>query len=299
MERTQGTGSVDEIGGSMMSQEQATIRRMDQEDLAIAIAWAGQEGWNPGIHDGACFYACDPEGFWIAEVDGEPVALLSSVRYAARLGFLGFYLVRPDCRGMGVGRVVWRQGMDSLEGCTVGLNTAASCEAKYQKMGFQTAHHVIRYRGGAGGVLQADPYLLPLTDIPFDRVVAFDTTFFFSSREAFLASWITRPGVIALGILQDGHLAGYGVLRQAWDGFRIGPLFALNPSHAHRLYTALKAYGGEGPVYMDIPDANPNAMELAESFGMEPVKKTVRMYSGDPPSLPLSGIYGLTSLELG
>jgi|GEM_PF-5760376 len=24
---------------------------------------------------------------------------------------------------------------------------------------------------------------------------------------------------------------------------------------------------------MDIPDANPNAMELADSFGMEPVKK--------------------------
>lgn len=284
-----------------MTQEQTTIRRMEQEDLDLAIAWAGQEGWNPGIHDAACFYACDPEGFWITEVDGEPVAVLSAVRYGdgTGVGFLGFYLVRPDCRGMGVGRVVWRQGMDALAGRTVGLNTAVSCEAKYEKTGFRTAHRVIRYCGGAGGVLQADPYLLPLTDIPFDRVVAFDTPFFYGKREAFLASWITRPGVIALGILQDGHLAGYGVLRQAWDGFRIGPLFALNPAHAHRLYNALKAYGGEGPVYMDVPDTNPNALALADAFGLEPVKTTVRMYKGAAPSLPLSGIYGLTSLELG
>lgn len=282
-----------------MTQEQTTIRRMDKEDLAIAISWAGQEGWNPGIHDGACFYACDPEGFWLAEVDGEPVAILSSVRYAPNIGFMGFYVVRPDCRGMGVGRVVWKQGMDALAGCTIGLNTTTSCESMYKKMGFNTAHRVIRYRGGAGGVLQADPYLLPLTDIPFDRAVAFDATFFYAKREAFLASWITRPGVIALGILQDGHLAGYGVLRQAWDGFRIGPLFALNPAHAHRLYTALKAYGGEGPVYMDIPDTNTNAINLAEEFGMEPVQETVRMFHGHPPLLPLSGIYGMTSLELG
>ena len=213
--------------------------------------------------------------------------------------FLGLYLVRPDCRGMGVGGVMWRQGMAALTGCTVGLNATLSCEPHYKKQGFDTAHRVIRYRGKAGGVLQSDPYLLPLTDIPFDRVVAFDATFFYGKREAFLASWITRPGVVALGLLQDGHLAGYGVLRQAWDGFRIGPLFAVNPAHAHRLYFALKAYGGEGPIYMDIPDVNPNALSLAEEFAMEPVEETVRMYRGTPPMLPFSGIYGLTSLELG
>lgn len=282
-----------------MTQEQTTIRRMEQEEMAIAISWAGQEGWNPGIHDGPCFYACDPEGFWLAEVDGEPVATLSSVRYAPDIGFMGFHMVRPDCRGMGVGGVVWKQGMDVLTGCTVGVNAASFYEAMYRKMGFETAHRVIRYRGPAGGVLQADPYLLPLTDIPFDRAVAFDTTFFYGQREAFLASWITRPGVIALGLLQDGHLAGYGVLRQAWDGFRVGPLFAVNPSHAHRLYNALKAYGGEGPVYLDVPDVNSHAIALAEEFGMAPVQETVRMYHGEPPLLPLSGIYGVTSLELG
>ena len=283
----------------MMTQEQTIIRQMGKEDLAIAISWAGQEGWNPGIHDGACFFACDPEGFWVAEVDGEPVATLSIVHYAHQMAFLGFYVVRPDCRGMGVGRVMWQQNFDALAGSTIGLNATASCESMYQKIGFETAHRVIRYRGGAGGVLQSDPYLLPLTDIPFDRIVAFDATFFYGKREAFLASWITRPGVIALGLLQDGHLAGYGVLRQAWDGFRIGPLFAVNPAHAHRLYVALKAYGGEGPVYMDVPDANTSAMELADAFDMEPVQETVRMYRGNPPTLPLAGIYGMTSLELG
>jgi hypothetical protein len=33
---------------------------MTQPELRIAVDWAADEGWNPGLNDAACFYAADP-----------------------------------------------------------------------------------------------------------------------------------------------------------------------------------------------------------------------------------------------
>ena len=49
------------------------IRRMNKKEVAdIAIKWAEKEGWNPGITDAEPFYAADPKGFFIGEIDGKP-----------------------------------------------------------------------------------------------------------------------------------------------------------------------------------------------------------------------------------
>ena len=39
------------------------FRRMQADELQIAIDWAQQEGWNPGLHDAETFYQADPDGF--------------------------------------------------------------------------------------------------------------------------------------------------------------------------------------------------------------------------------------------
>jgi Acetyltransferase (GNAT) domain len=68
------------------------IRSMTRDELGIALDWAAAEGWNPGLHDAACFHAADPEGFLVGLLDGEPVATISVVRYAMDCGLLGFYI---------------------------------------------------------------------------------------------------------------------------------------------------------------------------------------------------------------
>jgi hypothetical protein len=74
------------------------IRVMRRSELDVAIGWAAQEGWNPGLADAECFQATDPNGFLLGLVRGEPVASISVVRYEGGFGFLGFYIVRPDMR---------------------------------------------------------------------------------------------------------------------------------------------------------------------------------------------------------
>jgi len=75
------------------------IRNLRPEEISIAVDWAAAEGWNPGLGDAACFAIPDAKGFFVGEIDGEPVATISCVNFDDRFAFLGFYIVRSGFRG--------------------------------------------------------------------------------------------------------------------------------------------------------------------------------------------------------
>ena len=95
-----------------MCDKALAVRRMTEADLALALEWAAAEGWNPGLHDARSFYAADPQGFLLGELDGAPAGSVSAVRYGAVFGFLGLYIVRPEFRGRGFGLKLWRAALD-------------------------------------------------------------------------------------------------------------------------------------------------------------------------------------------
>src|SRR5437867_9567926 len=113
-----------------------TIRTMRRDEVQLAIDWAAQEGWNPGLHDAPCFHAADPQGFLIAEVDGEPAGCISAVSYAGRFGFIGLYIVVPARRGQGIGLRLWGEAMSRLSGHVVGLDGVPSQQENYRRSGF-------------------------------------------------------------------------------------------------------------------------------------------------------------------
>ena len=96
------------------------IRRMTGDEVAFTIDLAAGEGWNPGIHDGACFYATDPAGFFVAELDGELVGSISAVAYDDSFGFIGLYIVKPEFRGIGIGTRLGEAGMTYLTDHNIG-----------------------------------------------------------------------------------------------------------------------------------------------------------------------------------
>jgi len=115
-----------------------------------------------------------------------------------------------------------------------------------------------------------------------------------------LESWISRPGTIALGIRMKKNLAGYGVLRPCRSGYKIGPLFAPNADAAKVLLETLSGHAEKGaPVYLDVPEINPEAVAPAEEHHMKVVFETARMYNRTPPDLPINEIFGITTFELG
>ena len=69
-----------------MDAKDLIIRRMTKDELVLALDWAADEGWNPGLFDAESFHAADPDGFLLGELDGEPIGSVSAVRYGTEFG---------------------------------------------------------------------------------------------------------------------------------------------------------------------------------------------------------------------
>jgi len=65
------------------------VRRMRREEVRLAVEWAAEEGWNPGLHDAECFFETDPEGFFAGELNGMLMGSISAVAYDGHFGFAG------------------------------------------------------------------------------------------------------------------------------------------------------------------------------------------------------------------
>ncbi len=276
------------------------IRTATRKEVDLAVEWAAQEGWNPGLHDAECYYAADPGGFLIGLLNGEPIAMVSSTRYGDTFGFAGFYIVKPDFRGQGYGLQIAQAAIERLKGRNVGLDGVVEQQENYKKSGFKLAYRNVRYQGRGGGQESGNTDIVALSSLPFESVAAYEQPFFPERRDAFLKAWVTQPDSTALGILKGGKLAGYGVIRACRTGHKIGPLYADGSRLAARLFQSLASTVSEtDPVYLDVPEPNEAAVELAQRHGMEIVFETARMYSGDAPALPLQRIFGVCSFEVG
>src|SRR5215467_10387224 len=166
------------------------IRVMRPDEIALAADWAAAEGWNPGPTDAACFVTVDPDGFFIGELDGAPAATISCVNYDERFAFLGFYIVRGDLRGRGYGLRMWNAAIAHAGARVIGLDGVVAQQQNYQKSGFKLAYANVRYGGVVAVPDVPQGEVVPLTDVPFAAVEAYDATVFPAPRTAFLRNWI-------------------------------------------------------------------------------------------------------------
>jgi hypothetical protein len=273
------------------------VRTMTAEEVALAVDWAAAEGWNPGLGDAACFAVADPAGFLLGELDGAPAATISVVNYDERFAFLGFYIVRSDLRGRGLGWNTWQAGMAHAGRRTVGLDGVVAQQANYRKSGFTLAYNNIRYGGTVPGLATPDA-TVPLSTIPFDRIAQDDATVFPAERAAFLRAWLEAPGHVGRALIRDSKLAAWGVVRPCRTGRKIGPLVADDRASAESVFAALVGPTG-GEIYLDVPQPNAEASALATAHGLAPVFETARMYSGPIRPVALRRVFGVTTFELG
>lgn len=278
-----------------------TIRTLRPDEVGVTLDLAAREGWNPGLHDAACFAAADPDGFLVAEHQGRVVGCISAVRYPGNFGFIGLYIMVPEWRGRGIGWRLWQQGMQRLQGCLVGLDGVPAQQPNYRRSGFALAWQNMRYAGVAEpptGAADAD--IVPLASCDWAAVCASDAQVFPAPRDNFLQAWCRMPDAHALGCVRAGRLRGWGVIRRCREGHKVAPLVAETPDVAERLYAALTARVKPGDaVALDVPLPNADAVALAQRHGLRGVFETARMYTGAAPACALHQTYGITSFELG
>ena len=283
-----------------MQNKNYTIKTMTRKEIDIAIEWAANEGWNPGLHDADCYSIPDPNGFLIGYLDDEPIATISVIKYSESIGFLGFYIVKPEYRGKGYGIQIWNAGLKYLDGLNIGLDGVVAQQDNYKKSGFKLAYRNIRFEGVGGGSSPENSEIVELSTLPFEIIDSYDQPFFPAKRSRFIKSWINQPDSHALGVMQNGKLSGYGVIRKCRSGYKVGPLYADSSELAESLFLSLKSkINPSEPAFLDIPEVNREAVSLAKRHKMNVVFETARMYTKESPDIPLNRLFGVPSFEIG
>ena len=280
------------------------VRPLSRPEFDTLVDWAAAEGWNPGLHDAEIFWATDPEGFVAADVDGEMVGGGSIVSYGRRFGFMGFFIVRPDHRGRGIGRELWNTRkallLDRLDDdAVIGMDGVYAMQDFYTAGGFAFSHRDIRFEADVEVLAPLDRRVGDANDIDLDDVVEYDARHFPTPRPEFVRRWINQREGLALVALDDDTITGYAVARPCRVGHKVGPLFADDPTTADRLFRSVCGRLGAGRFQIDVPDTNAYGLALAERYGMREVFGCARMYLGPEPELPWDSIFGVTTFELG
>lgn len=286
-----------------MSETELIIRNMHREELDILVDWAADEGWNPGLSDAQIFWETDPEGFIAAEIDGELIGGGSIVSYDGQFGFMGFFIIHPDHRGQGLGNTLWHARLQRLIGrlqkpVLIGMDGVFDMQSYYAKGGFRFSARDLRFEG-TGCSFQLPGGITDLSAVPFTDIVSYDRAHFPAPRSDFLKHWLGQPNAHCLGLVHNGCLQGFGVMRPCRQGYKIGPLFADNPAVAEDIYKALSSRASGESIFLDVPENNPEAVALAQRHDMKEVFGCAKMYFGPEPNLPVQEIFGVTSFELG
>ncbi len=282
---------------TITTEDNFKVRPMTKDDLKIALSWAVSEGWNPGIDDADNFYVADTGGFLIGELNAKPISCIFVVRYEPQFNFIGHYIVKPEERKKGFGLKTWQEALKLISGQPVALNAVLEQVNNYQKFGFKPAHSNFRYQGLITGTISPD--VRDLKSIDFEQLCRYERRYFPSDRPHFLSTWINQPHGQGYAILNDGDLVGYGVIRKATDGFKIGPIFAENEDIAEKLFLALATYAEGSPIYVDFPHLNKSAIILFKNYQMNPIFECIAMYTAEPPNIDWHKVFAVTSLELG
>lgn len=273
------------------------IRTMRADEVAMAVDWAAAEGWNPGLADAQCFARAAPEGFLIGELEGNPAAVISVVNYDDHFSFMGFFIVRPQFRGRGLGLQIWQAALNRTGARIIGLDGVVAQQDNYRKSGFELSDNNVRY-GGVPAWRGVEGDTVPLADVPFEMIVASDAAVFPTERPAFWKAWLEPAAHKGRALIRKGRPAAWGVIRPCRKGRKVGPLVADDLRAADAVLSALVGDEG-GEIFVDVPACNKDAVALAVGYGLTPVFETARMYTGPVKPIAIERVFGVTSFELG
>jgi GNAT superfamily N-acetyltransferase len=261
-----------------------TVRPFTGEDIDFAVAQAGREGWDNTPELFALSLEHDPEGCFVAELDGERVGMITSTCYAES-AWLGNLIVEPDARRRGIGKRLTVHAIDALK--RLGIETFR-LEADpmgvdlYRRLGFSDQFTTTRFQ-------KAPPHRIdPVRSVPhvsaddIDDVVAYDRAGFGDDRGRLLVSMMNIAPVTFCLRRDNGAVAGYAAALPSVAGLRLGPCVADDADAAATLLDSVLSVSRGIPIVTAVPDVHPTAVELMISRGFRTVGSCPRMRLGPP-----------------
>lgn len=285
-----------------MPAQHLIVRRMHPSDIDAALGLIRPQHWNQTTEDWARFMALEPEGCFVAVLDGSLVATTTTERFS-RVGWIGMVTTDPEHRGLGIGRQMMQAAISYLRRAgarTVKLDATPMGKPLYDRLGFKPEYPLQRVVG-AGRPLDTSG----VTPIRGDRealdaIYSLDRSTYRVDRSDMLrrlaAGWPELAAVHRTRGVVDGFILGrHGHLYE-----HLAPLVAHTPEAGDALLRWGISAASERKVAFDHPLPNEHAGRLAAEYGFEPAREFTRMHLGREPYLDQPRqIYATTGAEKG
>jgi len=256
------------------------IRCMTTDDIPLGLHLVRQAGWNQLEPDWRRFLAMQPEGCFVAEFDGAPVATTVTCTLGS-VAWIAMVLVEMNARRQGIATALLKHALDSLDGHGVGtvrLDATAAGRPVYEKLGFLPEYQLTRYQGTAPR-LAARTEVTQASASQLAEIVAFDQGITGTPREKMLTRLFADSPHSTRVLCSGQRLEGYASFRSGASATQIGPCAATTRAGEALLTDALGRCAG-GPVFIDVPQDNVAAIALVEAAGLVPQRHFTRMYRG-------------------
>ncbi|MCX5661530.1 MAG: GNAT family N-acetyltransferase [Planctomycetota bacterium] len=309
------------------------IRTMTSADLDLGMRLKQAAGWNQTIADWKRFLALEPEGCFVAEVDGQGVGTATTCLFGS-VAWIAMVLVDPASRGHGVGTALMNHALahlDARQVPTVRLDATPLGRPIYEKLGFKPDFDLQRYVGmiaPAGGAAPSTPPRTAAPGVPGSACAArpgfaleslagplpadlhsLDAAVTATPRAKLIDRLhADQPG--ATRVAKDRQrLAGYAMTRPGANATHVGPCIAsdaevgialLNDA-VDRLASAAAHEAAVSPfkVFVDIPDANAPTVAWARERGLAPQRPLYRMTRGRAINEDPMRLFASTGPEMG
>ena len=275
------------------------IRTMTTDDLALGLRLSRQAGWNQTEADWLRLLYFEPEGCFVAELDGSAVGTTTTC-VLGQVAWIAMVLVDENHRRRGIGTHLLREALDHLDSRqvpTIRLDATELGRPVYEKLGFIPEYDLARYHGIAPSC-PAPLTVAEATSDAYPDIIEFDKVITGTNRQKMLIRLFEEFPQGLRTLPRHGKIEGYVTMRPGASAVQIGPCVATNDAGSILLCDALDRCAGEH-VFIDIPLDNTGAVKIAESSGLGIQRRFTRMYRGKKVTDTIEALWASSSPEKG
>ena len=257
---------------------------MTPSDVPSALRLTVQAGWNQTPGDWLRMLDMEPNGCFMAEVDGVLVGTTVCCTFD-EIAWLALVLVDIAFRERGIGRRLVQAGLkyaDDQGVRTVRLDATPLGRPVYERLGFQPQFELSRWGGLPTDSMSAESTQVGGAPgiVDFEWLCELDRQATGTNRTKLLKRLFAEsPPNVAWN--RDGQAAGSIARRPGRLATQIGPCSGASELCCGLLWRELQAYRSQ-PVIVDIPVDKADLNAVASDAGLTVQRTLLRMYRGAP-----------------
>lgn len=259
-----------------------SLRLFTDSDLALGIRLKTEAGWNLTEADWHRARALQPDGCFVAELDGVPVGTTTTCVFGS-VAWVAMVLVDAKMRGRGIGTALMRHALAYLEGVgvrSIRLDATPLGRPVYRKLGFVEQFTLLRHAGTmpAGEAVSG---IEAASSERYEELIDLDRTVTRTDRRKFLLRLFAEQSE---AVRVTNGPAGYGFLttRAGSNAVQVGPCLAAAADAGRLLFADAQHRLAGQPVYVDVPTDNTAATLAITHLGLTVQRPLYRMCLGEP-----------------